>query len=129
MLEQINSIAKEYGFFVIGGAIGAIIHRLRNQMTIKRFFASIAISMFVSFCVGVVARDYFQLKESLIYVLCGISGVFSNGILDEIEEFIKYFSEAAKLKFGIIDTPKEDVSHIPENPEQTIKDLNSHLKS
>lgn len=129
MLEQINSIAKEYGFFVIGGAIGAIIHRLRNQMSLKRFLASIIISMFVSFCVGVVARDYFQLKESLIYVLCGISGVFSNGILDELEEVLKYFSEAAKLKFGITDTPKEDVPHIPQNPEQTIKDLNSHLKS
>lgn len=131
MLETLNKFAEQYGFFVVGGAIGAIIHRLRNKMSIKRFLASIAISMFVSLCVGIIAKDYFELKQSIIYVLCGISGVFSNTILDEIEELLKYCSDAFKIKFGIFgDKQKnktEELPHIPENPEQTLKDLNNNI--
>jgi hypothetical protein len=77
MIEFLNEIARKYDLFVIGGAIGAIIHRLRNKMTFKRFLSSVAISMFVALCTGVVARDYFNLQESIVYVLCGVSGVFS----------------------------------------------------
>ena len=125
--EWLYDVARQYGFFVVGGATGAIIHRLRNRMTIRRFLASILISMFVSFCVGIMAKDYFMLKESIVYVLCGISGVFANTILDEIEELIKYVSDAAKIKFGILGDKKDENN--PIIPQDTIKDLtnNSNL--
>lgn len=127
MLETLTGFAEKYGLFVVGGAIGAVIHRLRNKMSIRRFFASIGISMFVSLSVGVIAQDYFELKQSIIYVLCGISGVFANTILDEIEELIKYVSDAAKIKFGILGDKKDENN--PIIPQDTIKDLtnNSNL--
>ena len=49
---------------------------------------------------GVVARDYFNLQEPIVYVLCGVSGVFSESILDELEENIKNVSVIVKSKFG-----------------------------
>lgn len=111
MIELLNIFAKKYGLFVVGGAIGAIIHRLRIKMTFKRFLSSVAISMFVALCTGVVARDYFNLQESIVYVLCGVSGVFSESILDELEENIKNISEVVKSKFGV------STSEITENTE------------
>ena len=101
MIAFLNGIAEKYGLFVVGGAIGAIIHRLRNKMTFKRFLSSVAISMFVALCTGIVARDYFNLQESIVYVLCGVSGVFSESILDELEENIKNVSVIVKSKFGV----------------------------
>ena len=100
-MDFLNSIAQKYGLFVVGGAIGAIIHRLRNKMSFKRFLSSVVISMFVALCTGVVARDYFNLQESIVYVLCGISGVFSESILDELEENIKNISVIIKTKLGV----------------------------
>ena len=38
-------------------------------------------------------------QESIINVLCGVSGVFSKTILDELEEIIKEASELIKVKF------------------------------
>ena len=101
MMAFLNEIAEKYGLFVVGGAIGAIIHRLRNKMSFQRFLVSVAISMFVALCTGVVARDYFNLQESIVYVLCGVSGVFSESILDELEENIKNISVIIKSKFGV----------------------------
>lgn len=98
MIDFINEIGKKYGFFVVGGAVGAVIHRLRNKMSWKRFLISIVISAFVSLCVGVICLHYFKLEEPIIHVLCGISGVFSETILDELEEIIKNLSEFVKNK-------------------------------
>lgn len=100
MQEILIEVAKKYGLFVVGGAIGAVIHRLRKNMSFGRFLISIVISMFVALCVGVVARDYFNLQISVVNVLCGISGVFSEVILEEIEETIKQVSQIVKNKFG-----------------------------
>ena len=100
-LEILNEGLKKFSPFMLGGIIGAIIHRLRNKMTFKRFLSSVAISMFVALCTGIVARDYFNLQESIVYVLCGVSGVFSESILDELEENIKNVSVIIKSKFGV----------------------------
>lgn len=98
MNDFLNEFARKYGLFIVGGAIGAVIHRLRNKMSFKRFLASVIISTFVAFCVGVVARDIIELKESVVYVLCGISGVFSEIILDEIKEVLSGLGGIIKNK-------------------------------
>lgn len=127
MLETLNGFAEKYGLFVIGGAIGAVIHRLRNKMSIRRFFASIGISMFVSLSVGVIAKDYFELKQSIIYVLCGISGVFSNTILDELEEIIKNLSVFINNKLGISEVKIEPNPNNPSiNPSEPTLDNNQN---
>ena len=110
MIEYITELASKCGLFVTGGAIGAIIHRLRNKMSFKRFLSSVVISMFVSLCTGVVARDYFNLVESVVFVLCGVSGVFSEAVLDELEENIKNISVIVKQKFGVNNS--EDIENV-----------------
>ena len=106
--EFLTEQAQKYGLFVVGGAIGAVIHRLRNKMTLKRFIISVVISMFVALCTGVVARDYFGLADSVVYVLCGVSGVFSETILDEVQENIKNVSVIIKAKLGVDSSEEED---------------------
>lgn len=101
MTDFLYEIARKYGFFVVGGAIGAVIHRLRHKMSWKRFLVSIVISAFVSMCVGVISLHYFKLEEPIIHVLCGISGVFSETILDELEDIIKSSSEYVKKRLGV----------------------------
>ncbi|CEN53373.1 phage holin family protein [Capnocytophaga canis] len=108
MIDFLQEIGRKYGFFVIGGAIGAVVHRLRHKMSWKRFLISIAISAFVSMCVGVICLHYFKLEEPIIHVLCGISGVFSETILDELEDIIKSSSEYVKKKMGVENQPKTD---------------------
>lgn len=99
MVDSLIALAEKYGIFVVGGAIGAIVHRFKNKMTFKRFLSSVVVSMFVALCTGVVCRDYFELKESITYVLCGLSGFFSDVIIDEIEELIKQISKIVNKKF------------------------------
>lgn len=97
---MLTNFADKYGLFVMGGAIGAVIHRLRTKMTFKRFLASVVISVFVALCTGAVCRDYFHLQDSVVYVLCGVSGVFSDTILDEIQELIKNVSNIVKSRYS-----------------------------
>lgn len=98
---------KRYSPFIVGGAIGAIIDRMRKEMTWFAFFKSIVISIFLSICVGIVCKDYLMIKsENIIFVFCGISGVFSKVILDEIETILKLAPVFVKSKLGI--NKKED---------------------
>ena len=90
---------KKYSVFITAGAIGAIIHRLRTHMSFKQFISSIIISIFVALSVGIICKDYFELNENVIFVLCGVSGTFSKIILDEIEEIISNISNIIKNKF------------------------------
>lgn len=106
-MSYLTEIASKYGLFVIGGAFGAVVNRLRTKMTLKKFFMSIFISMFVALCTGVVARDYFHLAQDIVYVLCGISGVFSEVILDEVQETIKNVSNLISARFGSKDNFEE----------------------
>lgn len=101
MLEYIIDKIEGYSPYIVGGVIGALIHRLRTQMSFKDFMASIAISIFVSVSVGIVCKDYFQLTDNLIFVLCGMSGTFSKVILDEVQEILGLASEVFKKRFGI----------------------------
>lgn len=99
VLDLLIEQMKKYSPFIVAGAVGATIHRLRTKMSLKKFIISVVISIFVAFSVGVVCRDYFKLQETIIFVLCGISGTFSNSILDEIEEIIKNFSKTFMNRF------------------------------
>lgn len=115
MLDYIIEIIERYSPYIVGGAIGAVIHRLRTQMSLKDFIASIAISIFVSVSVGIVCKDYFAVEQqNVIFVLCGISGTFSKVILDEIQEIISSFSDIFKRKMGVT----EDVPNVEEETEQ-----------
>ena len=98
----LTEIGEKYGPAIVAGSVGAVIARLRKKMSPRQFIGSVIISIFVSISVGVVAKDYLLIKqESLINILCGISGVFSKTILDELEEIIKNLSDIAKARLGI----------------------------
>lgn len=101
ILEAMYDYIKRFSPYIVGGVVGAVIHRIRTQMTIIQFFGSVLVSVFVALSVGLLCKDYFEIQEdTVIFVLCGISGTFSKVILDEIEEIIKYTSVIVKNKFG-----------------------------
>lgn len=94
-------LADKYGGYVIGGLIGAIVHRIRNTMSFKKFLGVLFISAFIGFCVGVVLKNYLNVADEVIFVACSISGVFSKDILDEIQEVISMISLFVKKKAKI----------------------------
>ena len=102
IITFLTGIGEKYGPAIVAGSVGAVIARLRKKMSPRQFIGSVIISIFVSISVGVVAKDYLLIKqESLINMLCGISGVFSKTILDELEEIIKDLSNIVKIRLGI----------------------------
>lgn len=102
IITFLTGIGEKYGPAIIAGSVGAVIAKLRKKMSPRQFIGSVIISIFVSISVGVVAKDYLLIKqESLINILCGISGVFSKTILDELEEIIKDLSNIVKIRLGI----------------------------
>ena len=102
LITFLTEIGEKYGPAIVAGSVGAVIARLRKKMSHRQFIGSVIISIFVSISVGVVAKEYLLIKqESLINILCGISGVFSKTILDELEEIIKNLSDIAKVRLGI----------------------------
>ena len=91
---------KRYSPYIIGGAIGSVIHRMRTEMNLSTFLKSVVISIFISMCVGILCKDYLGIvNENIIFVFCGISGTFSKIILDELEQIIKLASVYVKSKF------------------------------
>lgn len=93
---------KKFSPYLLGGATGAVIHRMRTEMSLWTFVKSVVISIFISICVGILCKDYFKVEnENVIFVLCGISGTFSKIILDELEQIIKLASVYVKTKIGI----------------------------
>ena len=101
MKTYFYQLINKYGVFVLAGLIGAIVQRLRSQsISWKKFVSTLFISAFVSVSVGIVMRNYFNAPEEVIFVACGISGVFSIDILTEIEQLIKIIAEEIKLRFG-----------------------------
>lgn len=101
MKEDFINLANKYGGYVVGGLIGAIVHRIRNTMSFKKFLGVLFISAFIGFCVGVVLRNYLNAEDEVIFVACSVSGVFSKDILDEIQEVISFVSIIIKKKAKI----------------------------
>jgi len=101
MIQHIEKFFYNYGFFIVGGAIGAILHRLRTKMSPVRFLKFLLVAIILALAAGIICRDIFHLPETTIYVICGVFGAFSEEILDEVEEFIKSLSEMAKKKLGM----------------------------
>lgn len=100
---------KRFSPYILVGAVGAVVHRLRTEMTWKEFGGSLFVSVLVSLSVGVVAQEYTLLKDDVIFVLCGISGTFSKLLLDELEEIIADLSVFFKDWIGRF-TKKKDSS-------------------
>lgn len=96
MKEVILNLIQKYGWFIVGGLIGAIIQRVRNSMSLKRFIGTLIVSAFVGLSVGIVLRNYLNASEEVIFVACSVSGVFSQDILNEIQELISYISVYVK---------------------------------
>ena len=90
---------SKYSFFLLAGAIGAAINKLRKAMSWKRFCRSCIIAIFTSLCAGILFLHFFQLPIPLVNALCGITGIFSEYILDEIAEMIRNASDYLKKKF------------------------------
>jgi fluoride ion exporter CrcB/FEX len=102
VLDFLTDLLKKFSPYIIGGAIGSIIHRLRTEMTTGTFLKSVVVSIFLSICVGLVCKEQFHIEnENLIFVFCGMSGTFSKVILDEIEQILKLGSVYVKTKLGI----------------------------
>ncbi len=92
-MKAVIDFVDKYGIIILVGILGAVINRLRKNMSWGRFFASIIISVFVSLCVGIIAQCYFNLPEPVIFVVCGLFGTFSELILDEIQDLISKLSD------------------------------------
>ena len=108
LIEFLTSLGKKFGPYILGGAIGSIIHRLRTNMSLKEFIGSVIISMFVGLSVGILAKDYLQISDTIIFVLCSISGTFSKLILAEVEEIIKDISVFVRIKLGINNVNRDE---------------------
>lgn len=102
LFNTVLDILRRFSPYILGGAIGSIIHRMRTEMTLVTFFKSVVMSIFISICVGIVCKDYLNIKnENIIFVCCGLSGTFSKLILDELEQLLKLAAVYVKIKLGI----------------------------
>lgn len=98
-LDTLIEAMKQYTPYVIGGAIGSVIHRMRNNMKPLDFIKLVVMSIILAVFVGIACKDYFGIEnQNIIFMLCGISGAFSKYILDEIESIIKLSSTYVKSK-------------------------------
>ena len=116
--QYIEKFFYNYGFFIVGGAIGAIIHRMRVRMSPLRFIKFLFVAIVLALAAGIICRDIFHLPETTIYVICGVFGAFSEEILDEVEDFIKHASEMTRKKLvmeGVKKDPeKEETKELPQ---------------
>lgn len=102
IIDNILDFIKKFNPYILGGAIGSIIHRMRTEMSWIAFLKSVVVSIFISICVGIACKEYLKIEnENITFVCCGISGTFSKLILDEIEQILKLASEYTKQKLGI----------------------------
>lgn len=107
---------SKYGFFIFGGIMGALIHRTRRNMPFVRFLKFLVVAITVALASGIVARDYFNIPETVTYVICGVFGAFSEDLLNEIEDLIHSISEIVKVKLGLpTHTNNDKKQELPEN--------------
>ena len=120
--QYIEKFFYNYGFFIVGGAIGAIIHRMRVRMSSLRFIKFLFVAIVLALAAGIICRDIFHLPETTIYVICGVFGAFSEEILDEVEDFIRHASEMTRKKLGMEgvkeDPKKEETKELPQVSEE-----------
>lgn len=120
--QYIEKFFYNYGFFIVGGAIGAIIHRMRVRMSPLRFIKFLFVAIVLALAAGIICRDIFHLPETTIYVICGVFGAFSEEILDEVEDFIRHASEMTRKKLGMEgvkeDPKKEETKELPQVSEE-----------
>jgi Na+/H+ antiporter NhaC len=95
-MDWIEEFAKKYGGLIIAGVGGAIVRRMRENMTLIKFLKVILMSIFVSFCVGSVVEEYWQVSAHLKYIIGAVSAVYSKEVLDELEDSISGISEIIK---------------------------------
>lgn len=115
-LNLVEQFCSKYGFFIIGGALGATIHRMRKKMPLSRFLKFLVTAIIVALASGIIARDWFNIPETVTYVICGIFGAFSEDILNEVEEFIHSLSDIAKKRAGLeIEKNKNEEENLDEN--------------
>ena len=81
-MEFLESFARKYGGVVIAGVVGAIIRRIRENMTLIEFLQVIFLGVFVSYCVGVAVEEYFDISEHFKYVIGAVSAIYSKEVLD-----------------------------------------------
>ncbi len=90
VLDFFMLFLKKYSPYILGGLVGSVIHRMRTEMNLITFLKSVVMSIFVSIVVGIFLKDYLKVtNENVIFALCGVSGVFSKIILDELEQIVK----------------------------------------
>lgn len=99
MNETIDLLIKKYGGIAIAGLIGAVVRRFRKYMSWWRFAATIGTSIFISVITGIFFREWTDWSDAAIFGACGIAGVFSDEILDEIQETIKEIPNLFKSWF------------------------------
>jgi hypothetical protein len=96
MLDFFN----KYGSFILIGAIGASINKLRRRMTWSRFVRSCFIAAFISPIAGVLCLHFLALPIPVVNAICGITGIFAESILDECEDFIKHITDYIDKKLN-----------------------------
>ena len=95
-MEFLENLARKYGGVVIAGVVGAIVRRLNQAMSWLEFMQVIFLGVFVSYCVGVVVEEYWEISENFKYVIGAISAVYSKEVLDEIKDVISGISDTVK---------------------------------
>ena len=60
MIDYLWILFKKYGGVLIAGIAGAIIRRIRENMTIIEFLQVLFLGVFVSYCTGIV--EHFELS-------------------------------------------------------------------
>ena len=96
MIDYLGILIKKYGGILIAGVAGAIIRRIRENMTIIEFLQVLFLGIFVSYCVGVAVEEYFEISEHFKYVIGAVSAIYSKEVLDEIKDVISGVSETVK---------------------------------
>ena len=74
-MEFLESFARKYGGVVIAGIAGAIIRRIRENMTIIEFLQVLFLGIFVSYCTGIVVEEYLSISENFKYVIGAITEI------------------------------------------------------
>lgn len=109
ILNSMVEFGDKYGIAILIGAISAVIHKIRKNLSAKQFLGSIFISIIVSISISGVCACYFStMPDTIVHIFCGIGGIFSQDILNELEETIKCLSDYIKMKCGIKDEIKTE---------------------
>lgn len=109
-LELLEKIFDKIGLPFIIALVGAVIHTFRtkddpnNNSTFFSFFMLIIINISIVMTIGIVAEDYFEVKNNrLIWVISGLACTFSMYILNLIQYIIQDIAPDVARKFFNVD--------------------------